>query len=162
LYSTKHTKSNKYHNYTINTRNQKPQKQTENTDTQPHNKRATFTYNGKETKKITGLFKDIHMKIAFKTKNTIRNILRLNTATDKYEKSGVYQMKCMSCSLKYIGQTGRSFNTRYKEHIRDIRSKNSKPGYSSHLLNTDHTYGSITDTVQVVRNERLKNIIYTK
>jgi hypothetical protein len=65
------------------------------TDIQPHNKLATFTYNGKETRKITQFFKNTHIKITFKTKNTIQYILRLNTATDKYEKSGIYQTKCM-------------------------------------------------------------------
>jgi hypothetical protein len=33
-------------------------------------------YHGKQTRKLTQLFKDTHMKIAFKTKNTIQNILK--------------------------------------------------------------------------------------
>jgi hypothetical protein len=33
----------------------------------------------------------------------------------------------MSCPMKYIGQTGRPFNTRYKEHIRDIKKKAATP-----------------------------------
>jgi hypothetical protein len=82
--------------------------------------------------------------MASKTKNTIQNILRLNTVTDKYEKSGVYQMKSMSCPLKYIGQTGQSFNTRLKKHIWDIRNNNSNSGYSNHILNTGYAYSSIT------------------
>jgi hypothetical protein len=45
-------------------------------------------------------------------------------------------MKCLDCPLKYIGQTGRTFNTRYKEHIHDIRSNNSNSGYLN--PNTEH------------------------
>jgi hypothetical protein len=53
--------------------------------------------------------------------STIQNILKPKSQIDKYSRSGIYQMKCMDCPLKYIGQTGRTFNTRYKEHIHDIR-----------------------------------------
>jgi hypothetical protein len=115
------------------------------------NCRAIFTYSGKETRKITRLFKDTNIKIAFQTKNTIQNILRHHTQTNKYNGNGVYQMKCMSCPLKCIGQTGISFNTRYKEHIRDINYNNSNSGYSSHILKTGHQYGSITDTTKVIK-----------
>jgi hypothetical protein len=44
--------------------------------------------------------------------------------TDKYNKSGVYQMKCLDCPLKYIRQTGRIFLTGYKELIQAIRNNN--------------------------------------
>jgi hypothetical protein len=37
-------------------------------------------------------------------------------------------MKCVDCPLKYIRQMGWTFNIRYKEHIHDIRSKNSNSG----------------------------------
>jgi hypothetical protein len=53
-------------------------------------------------------------------------------------------MKCMDCPLKYVGQTGRTFNTRYKEHIYDITTNNSNIGYANHILNTGHSYGTIT------------------
>jgi hypothetical protein len=90
-------------------------------------------------------------------KNTLKNILKHHTQTDKYNNSGIYQMKCLDCPLKYskyIGQTGITFNLRYKEHIQAIRSNCSKSGYSNHILNTGHTYGTITDTVDVVRTGR--------
>jgi hypothetical protein len=67
---------------------------------------ATFTYWGKETKKITNPFKDTKIKVAFRTKNTIQNVIKPHLQIDKYEKSGVYQIKCMDCPLKYINQMG--------------------------------------------------------
>jgi hypothetical protein len=60
----------------------------------------------------------------------------------------------MNCPMKYIGQTGRPFNTRYKERIRDIKNNNSKSGYSNHILNTGHSYGNITDTMEIIKIER--------
>jgi hypothetical protein len=71
-------------------------------------------------------------------------------------------MKFLDCPLKYVGQTGRTFNIRYKEHIHDIRSNNSNSGYSNHVLNTGHTYGTIRDTVDVItkgRKEKHLNIL---
>jgi hypothetical protein len=61
---------------------------------------------------------------------------------------------CVQCPLKYIGQTERTFNTRYKEHIHDIRSNNSNTGYSNHILNTGHTYGTVTDTMEIITTGR--------
>jgi hypothetical protein len=54
-------------------------------------------------------------------------------------------MKCLNCPLKYVGQIGRIFNTRYKKHIHAIRSNNANSGYSNHILSTGHTYGTITE-----------------
>jgi hypothetical protein len=60
----------------------------------------------------------------------------------------------MSCPMKYTVQTGRPFNTRYKEHIRHIKNSNSKSGYSNHILNTGHSYRNITDTMEIIKIER--------
>jgi hypothetical protein len=65
----------------------------------------------------------------------------------------------MDCPLKYVEQTGRTFNARYKEHIHDIRSNNSDTGYSNHLLNTEHTYGTMQDTKKN-HNTRKKRKIF--
>jgi hypothetical protein len=92
----------------------------------------------KETRKITKLFRATKLKIEFRTKNTKQNILKLQPQTDKYNKSGIYQMKCEDCSMKYIEQTGRTFNTSYKEHIYNIKSNKSNTEHSKHILHTGH------------------------
>jgi hypothetical protein len=63
-------------------------------------------------------------------------------------------MKCLDCPLKYIGQTGRTLNTRYKEDIHDIKSNNNNSGYSNHILNTGHTYRTTADTMEVITTGR--------
>jgi hypothetical protein len=55
---------------------------------------------------------------------------------------------------QYIGQTGRTFSKRYKEHIQATRNNNSNSGYSNHIVNTGHTYGTIADTMDVIRTGR--------
>jgi hypothetical protein len=79
----------------------------QNTNIDPQHQKtkwATFTYNGKETRKITKFFKEAQIKIACRTRNTIESILKLHPKTGKYEKSGVYEMKFQDCQLKYICQ----------------------------------------------------------
>jgi hypothetical protein len=99
------------------------------TDTQQQKEEwAIITYNRKGTRKITGLFEDANIKIPFKTKSTIQNILKSQAQIDKYVKKGVYKMKCMCCPLKCVGQMGRSF-IRYREHVWDIKNSSSNSGY---------------------------------
>jgi hypothetical protein len=46
-------------------------------------------------------------------------------------------------SIKYIGQMGRAFHTRYNKHIQAIRNNSSKSGYCSNILNTGHGCGTV-------------------
>jgi hypothetical protein len=73
---------------------------------------------------------------------------------DDYEKSGVYQIRCMDCPLKYIGQTGRTLQTRYKEHIQAILYNNSNSRYLNHILSTGHAHGNMTNTMKVLKTEK--------
>jgi hypothetical protein len=76
---------------------------------------------GKETRHITKLFKNTNVKPAFKTTNTLKKHLFLKQKIIAiYDKSGVYKLKCADCPRQYISQTGCTFKTKFKEHIRDI------------------------------------------
>jgi hypothetical protein len=98
------------------------------------------------------LFKNTNIRVAFKTQNTIGKILRnSNKRQDKYENAGIYKMKCMDCPQYYIGQTGRTFNIRYKEHVHDIRKNNNTIGYAQHIPNSKHKYGNIQDTMEILQ-----------
>jgi hypothetical protein len=45
----------------------------------------------------------------------------------------------------------RTFHTKYTEHIQDIRNNRRNTGFSRHILNTDHRYGSIEDTMTILK-----------
>jgi hypothetical protein len=62
----------------------------------------------------------------------------------------MYEIKCNSCQLKYIGQTGRNFRTRYKEHIQVIHTNKTTSRYAQHILDTGHSYGTIEDTLNIL------------
>jgi hypothetical protein len=57
-------------------------------------------------------------------------------------------LKCLICQGLYVGQTGRHFKARCKEHIRKIRYNKSKTEYEQHMLNTEHEYGKVEDTLR--------------
>jgi hypothetical protein len=67
----------------------------------------------------------------------------------------------MDCPLKYIGKTGQTFKTRYKDQIQAINNNNGNSGYSKHMLNTGYTYGSITNSMTAVKSERKGNHLNT-
>jgi hypothetical protein len=90
------------------------------------------------------------MKVAYRTTNTIQNHLRERRWDNIYEKSGIYQLKCGGCQKKYVGQRGRNFPTRYKEHIQSIRSNNSNSRYAQHILEIQRLYGPLEDTMEVL------------
>jgi hypothetical protein len=95
------------------------------------------------------------MKIAFRTNNTIMQHLRIKQrTTDKYNLFGVYKMNFGNCELKYVGQTGRTFCTRHKEHITEIKTKGQKSKYAQHILDTTHEYGKIEQTMEILHIEK--------
>jgi hypothetical protein len=71
---------------------------------------ATFTYYSPKVRKITNLFKQMGIKIAFKNNNTISQILRPKTtnSTPIYNKSGIYKLTRKTCQHVYVGQTSRN------------------------------------------------------
>jgi hypothetical protein len=76
-------------------------------------KRVKFTYTGKEVRTSTKLFKHTNLNIAFTPRNTIGRLLSQDPHIQNrnlYNRSGVYQLTCPTCKMKYIGQTGRSFH----------------------------------------------------
>jgi hypothetical protein len=51
---------------------------------------ASFTYVGKETSYITNIFKHTDLKIAFRTKNTIENLLTHKNSLDRQTDGQTY------------------------------------------------------------------------
>jgi hypothetical protein len=131
------------------------------TESKDQKKWVTFTYTGYYIRTITKLFKHTEVQIAFKTRNTIGNLLKETHDLNTFEQAGIYRLKCMDCQKVYIGQTGRTLNTRYKEHIRSIRYNRKDSGYATHILNNIHRYGKIEDIMERIdkaRKGRIMNI----
>jgi hypothetical protein len=109
-------------------------------NTEEDKKLVTFTYTGNYIRKITKLFKDTNLKVAFKTTITACKLLSDTWTTNTYELSGIYKMTYQSCQKVYTGQMGQNLITRYKEHIRNIRSNKDESAFAQHILDKGHQY----------------------
>jgi hypothetical protein len=59
-------------------------------------------------------------------------------------------MNCLECLKKCIGQT-RTLTARYKKHIYAVRNNKPDEGYSRHILDREHTFRSVDDTMAIIR-----------
>ncbi|GFG36529.1 hypothetical protein Cfor_07442, partial [Coptotermes formosanus] len=77
-------------------------------DPQTRHKWTTFKYYSPLVRKVTNIFKNTNLRIAFQPTNTIWQLLKHNkNPPNRYSNSGVYSIKCSSCNRFSIGQTGR-------------------------------------------------------
>ena len=125
---------------------------TRNNKLQNGSKWAKFTYVGKGTKFITKLLKNSPINICYTTRNTTGRLLSQQTTPkqNKFQSSGIYQLTCPNCKTKYVGQTRRSFCTRYSEHFWDFKHANYKSKYAQHLLENNHSIGPIDSIMEVL------------
>ena len=63
----------------------------------------------------------------------------------------IIKLKCNTCNNVYVGQSGRYTNVRHKEYIRYIRTNNPLSAHALHILQSGHEYGTITDTLQLLK-----------
>jgi hypothetical protein len=116
------------------------------------NKWAKFTYVGRETRCITKLFRNTNVKIAYTTNNNLGKLLSTQTAQkrNKYYYSGVYQLTCPTCNKKYMGQTGRPFLIRFREHYNDYKYANNRSKSAQHLIDEGHSFGPMNDIIGIM------------
>ena len=72
----------------------------------------------------------------FKYKNKISHYFT-NNNSQKFN-GGVYQIPCSDCPKIYIGETGRTLDTRISEHKRDILSQKPSSAIANHVSDKDH------------------------
>jgi hypothetical protein len=64
--------------------------------------------------------------------------------------------------MKYTGQTGWSFNTRFREHLRVFKYRYGKSRFAQHLLENGHAISpmeDITDTLHFTKKGQLMDTI---
>jgi hypothetical protein len=52
--------------------------------------------------------------------------------------------------MKYMGQTGRSFSTRFQEHLRDFKHGNGKSRFAWHLLENGHAISPMEEIMDTI------------
>lgn len=97
--------------------------------------------------------------ISFKSSNTISSMFsHLKDKVNDLNKSGVYKLQCGSCTAEYVGQTGRTFDKRIKEHLRSQRLiHDNKSSFGTHLKAENHSFDPATNfKVLQTHNKSLK------
>jgi hypothetical protein len=129
--------------------NERTKKESKEQKERTSNKKwVTITYHSPLVRKVTNLFKNTEISRAFKTNNTIYQ--QLGQKIGNKNPSGIYEIKCNTCGLNYVGQSGRPITTRYK-HIRYIQNNNSASAYAVHILNNRHEYETTENTLQLIK-----------
>ena len=118
--------------------NQIYNKKLENEDNKQYRR---LSYIGNSSLKIGHELKQCNIIPAYYNNYTIKNILVNNklSLSDPYEHSGIYQIKCTDCKYTYIGQTGRTFNIRFNDHMRSYKNNKLDSNFAIHLNEMNHT-----------------------
>jgi hypothetical protein len=124
---------------------------------------ATFTFMSPNIRKVTNLFKQAGVKIAFRGKNTLARLVKTTntTRTPTHNKPSIYQLKCSTCNLSYIGQTSCNLKTRYHEHIRYIKHNNPQSAYAQHILNNRHEFGTTENIMTLLKPLHSQHLLTT-
>ena len=75
--------------------------------------------------------------VTFKYDSTVKSLLVKNS-NHHNNKAGVYSVPCEDCNLVYIGETGRDWEVRMKEHKYAFKTCNMNNAIFYHATENDH------------------------
>ena len=55
-------------------------------------------------------------------------------------KNCVYKLNCKDCGKVYVGETGRAFEVRSREHAIEKGDKTANSSYTMHFTEREHTF----------------------
>jgi hypothetical protein len=64
--------------------------------------------------------------------------------------------------MKYIGQTGRPFHIRFRQHYTDYKYANNKSKFAQYVLEEGNSFGpmaDVTDVLHVAKKGRMLNTL---
>ena len=86
--------------------------------------------------------------MGFRTSNNVGKILRQNPPKAVEDRTGVYKVVCSDCCCFYIGQTGRAFKKRFREHLPKKDPSRITSNYARHLVDNNHNYTDFASNFQ--------------
>jgi hypothetical protein len=110
---------------------------------------------GEISLKIKKFLSKANINAAFYNRFTLNNIL--NNTKDKIDtlqQSGVYKLNCTDCGAIYIGQTGRTFEKRIKEHRACFTNNKNHSQFAKHLLENNHTSDFTPEILHIEKKGR--------
>ena len=107
--------------------------------------RSNFQFNNSlvlpfrnEFKPLVGLLKSMDISVIFKYDDTIKNLTIKNSPKNDTN-CGVYSIPCKNCNKVYIGQTGKQYFDRQKQHKYNIRTANESSALFQHQQIYNHS-----------------------
>ena len=98
------------------------------TDKEKSNGMVVIPYIQGVSERIQRVFKKHNIATAMRPYNTLKN--NLVHPKDKRETAQtcdcIYEISCKNCNKTYVGEIGRAFGTRLKEHMKDAEKVNSR------------------------------------
>jgi hypothetical protein len=77
----------------------------------------------------------------------------------KYNLSEVYQLQCADSPRKYVGQTGVTFRTRFKEHARDTGNNKQNSKFAEQILDMGHEYEVLEKNMKIFHIEEKRQML---
>ena len=102
---------------------------------------ASLPYIKGVTEPLTRVLKKYDISVTNKPMNTLQQQFpapKFRPAPD-LQTNVVYKIPCANCSWCYIGETGRAFNTRRKEHLRNVKTAAKGSRIANHVWSHDHS-----------------------
>ena len=103
---------------------------------------------------ISRILTPVDIGVALKPHHTLSPLFRKpKDATNFEQKRGmVYQISCRDYNAMYVGETGRSFRTRKREHVDEVKTFNTKKSaLTQHVMDFDH--GIDWDDIKILKSE---------
>jgi hypothetical protein len=100
-------------------------------------KLAGLTFHPGLPRKISNIMAKHDIQMVPKASGKLTQVLRSRKdVVDEKAKSGIYEIQCQACPAVYYGQTRRSIDERFKEHMSMVRTRaEEKSSVAKHLLN---------------------------
>lgn len=124
---------------------------------------SSIRYTGHTSQKISQKLKNHKLIPIQVNKNNLGKYLANSKIEnkDKLSHSGVYQIQCDDCDAIYIGQTGRNFNTRLKEHKTSILKNQNKTGIADHCITNNHSISNNIKPIYTQNKGKKLNLLET-
>ena len=74
----------------------------------------------------------------------------------KFKYNVIYEINCIQCNKKYIGQTCRFLNKRLFEHARSVRNKENKTALAEHATSYKHSFDFKNTNILDIENYLIK------
>ena len=132
--------SNGYPSYLLRRQNVSRRVMGENQRTEPA-ATVTLPYIQGVSDSVKRVLNSVNIRVAFRPPSSLRELLShpKDPIPLEHKCNVVYKIPCDSCDKCYVGQTGRTFSQRLREHQRAVRTFDVNASVlAEHVLNEDH------------------------